>query len=107
VLALQQLSEAADNRRRYDILRKIGADDRLINSALFKQIAIYFMLPLALSCIHSVVGIKVASDAINDMGEVNVAGNIIITAVLIAVVYGAYFLSTYFSSKRIVLKGRI
>lgn len=106
VLALQQLSEAADNRRRYDVLRKIGADDRLIKSALFKQIAIYFMLPLALACIHSIVGIKVASDMLENMGEADIAGNIIITAVLIAVVYGAYFLSTYLSSKRIVLKGR-
>jgi putative ABC transport system permease protein len=106
ILALQQLSEAADNRRRYDILRKIGADDRLINNALFKQIAIYFMLPLSLSCIHSIVGIKVANDVVNEMGKVNAAINIIITAVLIVIVYGAYFLSTYFSSKRIVLKSR-
>jgi putative ABC transport system permease protein len=106
ILALQQLSEAADNRRRYDILRKIGADDKLINSALFKQIAIYFMLPLILSCIHSIIGLKVANDLINDLGEVNATNNIIITAVLITLVYGAYFLATYFSSKRIVLKSR-
>jgi putative ABC transport system permease protein len=48
----------------------------------------------------------VANDLINDMGEVNATNNIIITAVLITLVYGAYFLATYFSSKRIVLKSR-
>lgn len=107
VLALQQLSEAADNRKRYSILQKVGADENLINAALLKQIAIYFMLPLALACVHSVVGIKVANDVITDVGHINAIGNIIITALLIAAVYGSYFLATYYSSKSIVLKGRI
>lgn len=106
ILALQQLSETADNRRRYDILQKVGADESLINNALFKQIAIYFMLPLALACIHSIVGIKVANDVISEAGGINAIGNIIITAVLITIVYGSYFLATYFSSKRIILKSR-
>jgi ABC-type transport system, involved in lipoprotein release, permease component len=106
ILALQQLSEAADNRHRYDILQKVGADDRLINSALFKQIAIYFMLPLALACVHSIVGIKVANDIIRDAGNINATGNIIMTAVLITLVYGSYFLATYFSSKRIILNNK-
>lgn len=106
ILALQQLSEAADNRQRYTILQKVGADESLINSALFKQIAIYFMLPLSLACIHSVVGIKVANDMISQAGGINALGNIIITAVLITIVYGAYFLATYFSSKRIILNSR-
>lgn len=107
ILALQQLSEAADNRHRYKILQKVGADDKLIKSALFRQIAIYFLLPLALSCIHSMVGIKVANDVIRDSGRLNALNNIIITAVLITIVYGAYFLATYFSSKRIILKNNI
>ncbi len=107
VLALQQLSETSDNRKRYNILQKIGADDRLINMALMKQIAIYFLLPLALACIHSIVGIKVANDVITDVGNIDALSNIIITAVMIAAVYGSYFLATYFSSKQIVLKGRM
>lgn len=107
ILALQQLSETADNRMRYDILQKVGADDRLINSAIFKQIAIYFMLPLALACVHSVVGIKVANDIIRNSGHINAIGNIIVTAILITIVYGSYFLATYFSSKRMILKNRI
>jgi putative ABC transport system permease protein len=107
VLALQQLSETSDNRKRYNILQKIGADDRLINMALMKQIAIYFLLPLALACIHSIVGIKVANDVITDVGNIDALSNIIITAVMIGAVYGSYFLATYFSSKQIVLKGRM
>lgn len=104
VLALQQLSEAADNKHRYNILQKIGADEKLLKSALFKQILIYFILPLLLACIHSVVGIKVANDVISGIGRVNALKNIIVTAILILFVYGSYFIATYFSSKNIILK---
>ncbi|MGI6308397.1 MAG: ATP-binding cassette domain-containing protein [Dethiobacteria bacterium] len=104
VLALQQLSEAADNRQRYAVLKKIGADDQLINRALFKQIAIYFTLPLALACVHSVVGIKVVNDVLCEYGSYNVTTNIIVTALLILLVYSAYFLATYLESKNIILK---
>jgi putative ABC transport system permease protein len=106
-LALQQLSETADNRNRYKILQKIGTDDSVMNAALFKQIAIYFMLPLALAVVHSIIGIKVANEALDSVGEINAASNIIITAVLIILIYGSYFLATYSSSKRIILKDRI
>ncbi|WP_315121692.1 hypothetical protein [uncultured Clostridium sp.] len=52
------------------------------------------------------VGIKVANDVIRDAGNINAIGNIIITAILITIVYGSYFLATYFSSKRIILRRR-
>ena len=104
VLALQQLSEAADNRHRYAILGKIGADDKLLRRTVFKQIGIYFLLPLLLACVHSAVGIKVANDAIRQIGSLNAAVNILITAAVILLVYGAYFIATYYGSKNIILK---
>ena len=103
VLALQQLSEAADNKRRYAILKKIGADNKLLSRTIFKQTAIYFLIPLAVACIHSVVGIKVANDAIRQIGSLNAGANILITAVLILAIYGAYFLATYVGSRNIIL----
>ncbi len=104
VLALQQLSEAADNRQRYEILKKIGADDALIHRTLFKQIAIYFLLPLSLACVHALVGLKVANDVVREVGSLNALQNTLATALLILLVYGAYFLATYYGSKQIMLK---
>ena len=60
ILALKQLTESSDNKQRYAILRKIGADEKMINGALFKQIAIFYMIPLALAIIHSIFGIITA-----------------------------------------------
>jgi putative ABC transport system permease protein len=67
-------------------------------------VAVYFAIPLAVACIHAVIGIKVANDAVRQMGSLNAVSNIVITAVLILLVYGAYFLATYFGSKKIILR---
>lgn len=102
VLALQQLSEATDNAERYSLLRKLGAENKMINRALFMQILIYFMMPLALAIVHSVVGISVASNLVKLYGNVDILSNTIFTATILIVIYGGYFVATYYSSKNII-----
>ncbi len=58
ILALKELTESSDNKQRYEVLRRIGCDEKMINKALFKQIAIFFSLPLILAIIHSIFGIQ-------------------------------------------------
>ena len=60
ILALKQLTESSDNKLRYSILRKIGADDRMINHSLFLQIGIFFAFPIVIAIIHSIFGIQFA-----------------------------------------------
>jgi len=102
ILALQQLSEASDNRERYELLRKIGTEKRMINQSILFQVFLYFMMPLGLAIIHSIIGLKVANDVIRMVGEMNIVGNLIITACFILVIYGGYFMATYFGVKAIV-----
>ena len=77
ILALQQLSEASDNTERYRLLRRLGTSGRMIDRALFTQILSYFMLPLGLAVIHSVVGISVVNNAIAQFGHLNALPNIL------------------------------
>ncbi|EKY28301.1 FtsX-like permease family protein [Clostridium celatum] len=102
VLALQQLSESADNVHRYKILKKIGVDDNMINKSLLTQIGIYFIIPLSLAIVHSIVGLKVASDLVSIFGSENIQYYILCTAVVLVVVYGGYFIATYNGSKKII-----
>lgn len=102
VLALQQLSEASDNVERYGLLRKLGAEEKMINHALLAQVGIYFLLPLALAIVHSIVGIYVVNKVIADIGHLDVLGNTLATAAIFLVVYGAYFLATYFGGKSMI-----
>lgn len=102
ILALKELSESTDNIERYNILRKIGVDEMTINKALFKQIGIFFLLPLILAIIHSIFGIQVANMMIETFGKGNQLVSILLTAGFIILIYGGYFLISYYSSKRII-----
>lgn len=103
ILALKELSESSDNKERYNILRKIGADEKMINKSLFMQIGIFFITPLLLACIHSIFGIKFALKTFEGFDGIdNLTIPIIITALFIVAIYGGYFVATYLGSKRII-----
>ena len=102
ILGLKELSESSDNKERFRMLRKIGTDEKMINKALFRQIGIFFMLPLILALIHSVFGIKFAMVILEVFGDEQLLLSIIITSVFIVFIYGGYFLITYYCSKNII-----
>ncbi len=104
IVAIQQLSESADNVYRYILLHKLGASTRIINKTLIMQIAIYFILPLALAVIHSIVGITVANRIITEFGTTGMARSTIMAAFVILIVYGAYFFATYRGAKSMIQK---
>ncbi len=103
ILALKQLTESSDNKQRYAILRKIGADEKMINEALFKQIGIFFLMPLVLAIIHSIFGIQFVMTIMSVLADAKeLLPSAIATAVIIGVIYGAYFMATYLGSKNII-----
>ena len=103
ILALKQLTDSSDNKQRYTILRKIGCDEKMINKALFRQIGIFFGVPLVLSIIHSIFGIQFAIKLMSGLAsEKDLLPSAVATVVIIGVIYGAYFLATYFGSKNII-----
>ena len=102
ILALRELSDSADNKERYGMLRKLGVDERMIDMALFKQIGIFFAIPLILALIHSVFGIKFINIILATMGMSSMAASIGLTLAFVAVIYGGYFLITYLCSRSII-----
>ena len=103
VLALKELSESADNVERFMILRKLGTDEGMINGALIKQIGIFFLFPMLLAVIHSIFGLKMANIILEtfDTGS-ELGSSIAMTSLVIVLIYGGYFLVTYFTSKRMI-----
>lgn len=103
ILALKQLTDSSDNRQRYTILRKIGCDEKMINKALFRQIGIFFGVPLILAIIHSIFGIQFAIEMMSGLASKDdLVPSAIATVIIIGVIYGAYFLATYYGSKNII-----
>ena len=102
ILALKELSDSSDNKEKYQMLRRIGVDDKKLNRALFTQIFIFFIFPLVIAMIHSIFGIMCANTIMESMSVNSNMTSILTTALLIVIIYGGYFLVTYMTSKRII-----
>ncbi|OOM80594.1 bacitracin export permease protein BceB [Clostridium puniceum] len=101
VLALQQLSQCNESMERYKSLRKIGATKRMINKSIFKQVAIFFAMPLALSIVHSYVGINVVNNYLIALGSASQLKSILVTTLIMVIVYGGYLYATYIAYRNI------
>ena len=90
IIFFKQLSEAGDDKGRYEILRNIGVTNKEIKSSISKQIFIVFALPLVIGIMHSLV----ASTLLSRMVKVNLTLPIIITVSAYTVIYMIYYFLT-------------
>ena len=102
LLALKELSGAVDSITRYEMLRKIGAEESDITFSLFKQTGIFFLMPLLLAIVHSFFGMKFATYVLEAFGTSGLWKSIFVTSTVLLLIYGGYFLITLVSSRRIV-----
>ncbi len=102
VLALKELSESVDSIGRYAMLRKIGVEESDIAKSLRRQTGLFFLLPLALAGIHSIFGMKFAGYFLEIFGTEKIGISVLLTVVIILVIYGGYFLVTYYCSRGII-----
>ena len=94
VLALQQLSQAADAHAAYRALHRLGAPRRLAAGSLRRQVGVSFAAPFAMACAHCVFGF-VLIGALALMAESAgfvpiVAGTVGATAAVFALLLSAY-----------------
>lgn len=52
IIYFKQISEGYDDQERFEILQKVGMDDREVKRTINKQILIVFFLPLAVAFLH-------------------------------------------------------
>ena len=102
ILALKSLSDCIDDKNKYKVLRQLGADEKEVNKVLFKQTLIFFMMPLSLAIVHTIVGLEFCKFILSSMGVNNILNGSIMTFVFLLIVYGIYFMVTYVYSKNII-----
>lgn len=102
VLALQQLTQSADNKKRYDLLRKMGAGEQAMKKSLMTQMLFYFGLPFMVAALHSGFIMAGVYRIIPYLSGADIAGNILLASGLAVVLYCIYFVTTYSGSKRIL-----
>ena len=102
ILALKQLSDCIDDKNKYRVLRQIGADEKEINKAVFKQTLMFFMMPLSLAVVHTIFGLKFCASILRSLGIVGALDGHIATFLFLIAIYGIYFVVTYLCSRNII-----
>ncbi|MBE6062684.1 MAG: ABC transporter permease [Clostridium butyricum] len=102
VLALQQLSSCNESIDRYGTLRKIGATNKMINKSILYQVGVFFLFPLLLAVVHSVVGIRAVINYLIKLGTTNMTKSILVTVLVMVIGYGGYLYATYVSYKNVI-----
>lgn len=90
IIYFKQVSEGMDDRERFEILQKVGMDDREVKKTINRQILIVFFLPLVTALVH----IAAATNMITRMLQVFQLYNtgltffcILITCLVFSLVY--------------------
>lgn len=102
VLSVQQVSDAAKYRYRYDVLGKLGLNPSAIDRLILKQLAAYYLCPALLAAVISGKMILFASERFIMMTGVPApAGEFFAKSVLLFFgIYLVYFVVTYVEFKR-------
>lgn len=101
VLALQQLSQSSENEKRYELLRRLGTREKDMKSSLTAQMIVYFAIPFIMAVLHSIVvtaGIYVQMD----ITVFQAAGNILLSAGMVSIMYIIYYMITFAGSRRML-----
>lgn len=104
VLALQQLTQSADNTERYHLLRKLGTKEEAMRKSVLLQLLIYFGIPLGIAAIHSAVIIKGFYSQFTNLSFIDMIGSLLFALVVTGIIYSIYFITTYIGSYRLTLR---
>ena len=102
VLALKILSDSADSKGKYQILQKLGCEEKEIRRALRRQNGLIFLMPLLLAAVHSIFGIQVCREMLSIYGSQGSALAMGVTLALTGFIYGGYFLLSHKCAVKIV-----
>ena len=105
-MTVQQLSEVGRYRRQFKLLRKLGMDSGEIRRTLFRQLAIYFLMPVVPPVLVAIPFILNMCNEVEPGTMVETSSPPMILAVsfgLFFLVYLIYTVVAYISMKRNVL----
>ncbi|WP_042348329.1 FtsX-like permease family protein [Bacillus massiliigorillae] len=90
IMYFKCIADAMKDKEKFDVLRKIGTDEAFIKKTVYKQVAIFFMLPIIVGVLHSFV----AGYAVTDL--LYLEGNFVslISVIGFTILYVFYYLLT-------------
>lgn len=111
ILALQQLLDATHYRYRFDVLRKLGVDERRMNRLVLKQLGVWFGLPIGVAVTVATVFFwyffnMISAQISAYVGTKTLALQIASISVILLLLLTCYFVSTRIMFQRTIQKKR-
>ncbi|MBZ9632748.1 FtsX-like permease family protein [Clostridium sp. FP1] len=98
IIFFKQLSEAGEDKERYDILKKIGVKKSEIRISIARQMAFIFALPLIIGITHSIIALTILQIVLSS----SLVYPVFITVGLYTLIYLIYYILTVNSYCKIV-----
>ena len=100
ILSVKTLSTLDEEKKRFDVLYRLGADERTRRSALFREIGVFFLMPFALPFLLTVPMGLLWGKAyefwnFSGLGSQNAMATSLFIMLTVAAVYALYFAITY------------
>ncbi len=100
IIFLKQLSDIYDDKERYIMLKKIGANDKDIEKILAKQLRIIFLLPVIVGTVHNLFAMTITQKLVSSSIIVPVG----ITLLVYYLGYLMYYLATLKYAKKLIIE---
>ena len=107
VLSLQQLLDAGHYRYRFSVLRKLGVEEPRISCLVWRQLGVWFGLPVGLAVLVSAVVViyfiqTVSTEISAYIGFGALAAQIAATVGILVLLFVCYFISTWLLFRRAI-----
>lgn len=100
IIYFTQLTEALIHQKKYTILRTLGVSKQEIFKSIAKQIAFIFFLPVCIGGLHSIIALRILSNALG----MDIFIPVLTTIIVYTLIYSIYYLFTVHSYNNIVNK---
>ena len=102
VLSISQLADSIEHKDRFSVLKRLGVEDKEISKIIFKQISLYFIIPIAIAMIGVITFVYnyylIYKDIITTyIGDTTFLLSIITGISLMIGIYICYFGGTYYT----------
>lgn len=104
LIYFKQLTEAHEDKGRYEILNKIGVSRKEMTTSIRMQTLFVFGLPLLIAMIHALVIVTLCSNIYSVLIGADLTVPIAISMTVYMVIYLCYYVLTIHSVKKIVIE---
>lgn len=94
IMYMKIISDAIGDKRKYEILMKLGMNERELHGAISKQVGLSYAIPLFVGSLYALMGIKALQEFLNKYLEISLMKPFLVSLVIYGIIYIVSYLLT-------------